>query len=908
MTEKLSEVSCRTLGIFFQEIPHKGLSLKLLTKGVPYPIAHLQDSQSWIDWGSFRQFMQNAGNIWSDEELVELGCKFVNSQFSEPSRTIARLFFTPREFFQWIARQEVEGRNQNFTCTQGIIREIDSNKIEFDLTMRYGYKQSREFFLVTKGTFSCMSAALGLQSSTVELTPIPKGVQYTIQLPSGGGILAGLRRAITWPFNVLSAARELKDTNEELQRQYRELEELVRERNKSERLQDALYRIAGIAISSASLNDMYPAIHNIIRELMPADNFFIALYDQESNLIDLPYFVDEVDTTYTGPYQASSGLTEKVIRDGQPLLIDRQAYQQLAEEGEVSLVGTEAAIWLGVPLKSAFRTFGAMVVQHYSEPTAYEEQEKQVLSFVSGQVATAIDRKRQEEALKISERRFRQLAENIEEVFFLISADLKTIFYINPAYEAMTGRTCESLYADPYSWIEALHPDDRQRIMKSFANYGPTEGTVEQDLELRIIHTDGSLKWIWFRSQPIVEESVVIGRVGVAVDITERKVLRQAQKQESLGILAGGVAHDFNNLLVAMLGQTSLALSKMNADSPAWSHVNKAVKAAERAADLTRQMLAYSGHGHFQVEQLNLNTLIQDNLHLFEASIPKNIYIETSFTTPLPTVEADPGQMQQVIMNLILNGAEAIGESQGGLIEILTQIQVYRPDDSLYWQYTGVPIEAGRYVRLDIRDNGIGMNEATLTKIFDPFFTTKFTGRGLGLAVVLGIIRGHKGGVRVTSVPDLGAQFTILLPISKEGELIPENENESSVESIVTGVVLVIDDEEPVREAVCDILEIEDIEVITAENGLNGIEQFEKNHRDLDLVLLDLSMPGLGGVETFQRLQEINPNVPVLMSSGYNQTEVDSLFTGQQPAGFLQKPYSADVLVETVRRQLQSSK
>jgi CheY-like chemotaxis protein len=201
------------------------------------------------------------------------------------------------------------------------------------------------------------------------------------------------------------------------------------------------------------------------------------------------------------------------------------------------------------------------------------------------------------------------------------------------------------------------------------------------------------------------------------------------------------------------------------------------------------------------------------------------------------------------------------------------------------------------------------MDEATLAKIFDPFFTTKFTGRGLGLAGVLGIIRGHRGGLRVTSVPGLGAQFTILFPISKDQTVDGENiDTNASGELKRAGLVLVIDDEEPVREAVCDILEIEAIEVITAADGLEGIKLFEQNHGEIDLVLLDLSMPGLGGVETFSRLRKIDATVPVLMSSGYNQKEVDSQFSGEQPAGFLQKPYSADILVDIVMRQLKPAR
>ncbi len=906
MVEKPAEVSCRVLGILFQELPNKGLPIETLTQDVLYPLAHLQDARAWMDWKSFCQFMRNAGKVWNDDELVGLGIKFVQSQFAQPATTIARLFFTPKEFFHWLARQEIEGRNENFSCTQGLIHDKGPNLLEFDLTILPGYELSPEFFLITKGTFTAMPTALGLKEATVDMAPIQGGMCYIIELPAGGGMLAWLRRLVTWPFNIRSAARELKESNELLQLRNRELEEQIQERKRAEILQEALFQIADIANSAPSLDDLYPAIHLIISKLMPADNFFIALYDQKTDMLDLPYFVDEVDTTYTGPYQAANGLTERVIHNNEPLLINHPEHQQLIADGQLNMIGEPSAIWLGVPLQSGSRTFGAMVVQHYSDPTAYQEQEKQILSFVSGQVATVINRKRNEEALRISEQRFRQLAENIEEVFFLISADETMLYYINPAYETITGRSCESLYDDPRSWVEALHPEERQKIFNHWQNMGPEKMKADQDTELRLLLPDGSTKWVWLRSQPVIEDKDVIGRVGVVVNITERKALRQAQKQESLGILAGGVAHDFNNLLVAMLGQTSLALAKMPENSPGRLHISKAVKAAERATDLTRQMLAYSGQGHFETQQLNLNNLIQENLHLFEASIPKNIHIKTNLFDQLPTIDADPGQMQQVIMNLILNGVEAIGE-RPGLIEILTQTQDYQPDDSLFSQYTGLPMKAGLYVRLDIKDSGIGMDEKTLAKIFDPFYTTKFTGRGLGLAVVLGIIRGHKAGLRVTSSPDNGAQFTLLFPIAKAEPINDTKQPVDSTEDKPTGVVLVIDDEEPVREAVSDILEIESIQVLSAADGQEGINLFDKHRQEIDLILLDLSMPGLGGVETFHRLRKINQTVPILLSSGYNQTQVDSHFTEGKPAGFLQKPYSAAVLVEEVVRRLNSA-
>lgn len=408
-----------------------------------------------------------------------------------------------------------------------------------------------------------------------------------------------------------------------------------------------------------------------------------------------------------------------------------------------------------------------------------------------------------------------------------------------------------------------------------------------------------------------------LGRLGTAVlqalkqkrlrdekEQTEQALL-QSQKLESLAVLAGGVAHDFNNLLVAILGQTSLAKAKLPADSDARKNIDKAIKAAERAADLTRQMLAYSGRGQFEVQLVSLNSLISLNLHLFEAAVPKNVRVRAQLYQSLPPIEADIGQIQQVVMNLILNAAEAIG-NQPGTVVVTTNTCNVDSSDVDFWQRTGGDaLKPGAYVSLEVHDDGCGMDADTLSKIFDPFFTTKFTGRGLGLAAVLGIVRGHKAGLRVESKRGEGTTFKLIFPASNRRATKPVTP--VVVPDTQIGAVLVIDDEEPVREAVTDILEEEGFEVISAVDGQAGIESYTARAADIQLVILDLSMPGMNGAETFRELQRINPHVRVILSSGYSKDEATRHIARNRLVDFLQKPYDVTTLVSVIQRHMPST-
>jgi signal transduction histidine kinase/ActR/RegA family two-component response regulator len=375
--------------------------------------------------------------------------------------------------------------------------------------------------------------------------------------------------------------------------------------------------------------------------------------------------------------------------------------------------------------------------------------------------------------------------------------------------------------------------------------------------------------------------------------------LRQAHKIESLGMLAGGVAHDFNNLLVAILGQMSLTLRQLGPQNPARRHVEKAVKAAERAADLAQKMLAYSGRGHFSVQPLDLNALVSQNLTLLATGLPRNVSIQTDLAAELPLIKADPDQMKQVIQNLILNGAEAIGD-RAGVVTISTGVTEIETADDPIWQHISPAFGPGHYIRLQVQDNGQGMAEEAVAQIFDPFFTMKETGHGLGLAVVLGIVRGHGGAIRVDTEQGVGSTFTLLFPVSEAPAGLP-SPGEDTPTPVSARLVLVIDDEEPVREAVSDILREEGIETLQAEDGRSGLELYQAHLLEIGLVILDLSMPGMSGQETFRELRQLNSVVPVLLSSGYSREEVARSFGDEGAASFLQKPYSIADLIRKVQ-------
>jgi signal transduction histidine kinase/CheY-like chemotaxis protein len=376
--------------------------------------------------------------------------------------------------------------------------------------------------------------------------------------------------------------------------------------------------------------------------------------------------------------------------------------------------------------------------------------------------------------------------------------------------------------------------------------------------------------------------------------------IQQTQKMESLGILAGGIAHDFNNLLVGILGSAGLVLRDLPPESPVLEKVRDIQKAAMRAADLTNQMLAYSGRGRFIVQAIDLNHLVEEMGHLLDTVISKSSTVKLDLSPDEMMIEADTTQVRQVIMNLITNASDAL-EGKSGVIRVSTGL-VSVDRDYLSTHALGGGVAEGRYVSLAVADTGCGMDQRTVVKIFDPFFTKKIAGRGLGLAAVLGIVRGHEGAIWVESEPDVGTTVRVLLPASgREPQSLVVEPGAVPDDWRGEGKVLVIDDEETVHTVARYTLEDAGFSVVTAEDGRDGVALFRADADGFVAVVLDLTMRHMSGEETFRELRAIRADVRVILMSGYGEQEVGKRFAGEGLAGFLQKPFRPADLIEALR-------
>ena len=379
--------------------------------------------------------------------------------------------------------------------------------------------------------------------------------------------------------------------------------------------------------------------------------------------------------------------------------------------------------------------------------------------------------------------------------------------------------------------------------------------------------------------------------------------LFQAQKMESLGVLAGGIAHDFNNLLMGVLGHAGLALEQLNPLHPARRNLESIQKAGQRAADLTRQMLAYSGRGQFIVRHLDLTSQVEEMLHLLEVSLPKTVVLNLDLRGGLPAVSADASQIQQVIMNLVINAAEAIGDVSGAITLATGARQIDATD--LGKMLVGQDAVPGMYVYLEVTDTGCGMDADTLNRIFEPFFTTKFTGRGLGLSAIMGIVRGHRGALRVYSEVGQGTTFKEFFPAQT---LTAESLMAQGREAAYTGsgVILVVDDDETVRTVARQALELKGFQVLDAHDGRGAVELVRQHDGAIAMVLLDMTMPHMGGEAAFREMRLIQPDLRVVLSSGYNEVEAMSRFMGKGLKGFIQKPYGPRELLAKIQDVLEA--
>ncbi len=1041
----------------------------------------------------------------------------------------------------------------------------------------------------------------------------------------------------------------------------------ISDRHRAEQVREAAYRITEATLTAPDLEQLFREVHAIVRNLMPADNFYIALHDRRTGRVSFPYWVDQMEPVQPErPF--GDGLTEFLLRTGRPQLVDAERLRQLRSSGEVDRVGPEGLAWLGVPLSGSHGVFGALVVQSYEGGHRYGEAEQALLTFVSGQVAMAIERKRAEtshrltkaaldqaqesvfgmesdgrfifvnqaaceglgysrddllamkvmdvdpsvtaeawvqiwqaggrgeglhletvqrrkdgtfrpvevsrsffsfegrrllfahvrdiserrraeEALRLSEAKFssafhaspdainitrvedgtyldvsegftrmtgwtrgeavgksaldlgiwadpedrlrmltllgqgqgefigfeapfrskdghviqglmsgkrmeingepclltftrditeRKQAEaalraseqrlwavlrNAQAVIFQLDSEgrfllseglglaslglepgqvvglsalelygeepelvqqirealagrgsrsltraagrawdntltpvrdaqgrvksvigialdvtaqqeaqqaleaerglfvggpvmvirwrndaARTVDYVSPNVESLLGYTAEDLTSGRVVFRSLVHPEDDSRIREE-ARRHHGRGTTHYEQEYRIRHADGTYRWFFDFTGAAGSLAETPYFLGYLLDITERRhaeeALRQAQKLESLGVLAGGIAHDFNNLLTSILGNLNLAQLQMPQGAPVQAYLENMEKGILRAAELTKQMLAYSGRGRFVVEAHDLNAVVRELTHLLEVSISKKVALTFDLDPALPPIEADAAQIQQVVMNLVTNASDAIGDRDGRIRICTGRVDLQGEDLPAL---PGQSLAPGPYAMLEVEDTGCGMAPEVLERIFDPFFTTKATGRGLGLSAMLGILRGHRAGLRIQSRPGEGSVFRLYFPVLATPHAEPAPPAEPAPKARLRGRVLLVDDEEMILETTGAVLSAMGFEVATARDGAEALALVDGDPAGFDLVLMDLTMPRMDGREAFQALRQRDRAAKVILCSGFTEQDILRTFDGEAPSAFIQKPYQVQELRRVIQRILEGGR
>ena len=500
---------------------------------------------------------------------------------------------------------------------------------------------------------------------------------------------------------------------------------------------------------------------------------------------------------------------------------------------------------------------------------------------------------------------YSQLVQEINGVVWEADPAFSCFTFVSRQAEDITGYPSENFYRDGF-WASLVHPDDIRGVRATVGSN--IIGRDRFSLDYRLRTASGEMVWIHDLVQVVRDPNGVAQRLrGLMLDNTQRRhaqkdrermkeKLLQVQKLEGLGVLAGGIAHDFNNLLTGILGNASLIQMELSSDHELRSRIDSVVSAANRAADLTRQLLAYSGKGHFVVTTIHLSDHIREIVELLKASVPKKVVLELDLDDEIPSVDADSAQLQQVIMNLVINGAEAVTKRSGKVSVSTGEVKFER--ETIPPLVGGHSLDPGNYVFLRVEDNGCGIEEKDLTHIFDPFFSTKPAGRGLGMAAVLGIVQGHNGGIAIESTVGKGSIFRVYFPVTT----MDLTQDMSVPMGPVTGggLVLLIDDEEEVRDAAAAMLEHLGYGVIVAVNGKQGLSLFKEFRDELAAVLLDMTMPEMTGEEVFEQLRELAPDLPVILSSGFDRLESARRLTAQNQAMFLRKPYSLKDLAKVL--------
>ena len=666
----------------------------------------------------------------------------------------------------------------------------------------------------------------------------------------------------------------------------------ITERKVVENVQRAIYRISEAASAQRGLEQLFGKIHEIVAELVPSRNMFFAFYDPSKDLISFPYFVDEVDDQ-PEPRTSSSGLTEYVLRTGQPLLATRESIDAMVLRGEITRLGTDCVDWLGVPLRKGADVVGVLAIQSYSEDARLGDVEKNILTYVAEQVAMAVERKRAEEQI----RQQANLLEIAQDAIMVLDMS-NQITYWNKSAERIYGWTREETEGENATKLlqqrESEGVNFFEQVMETGTWFGELKQTAKDGREVIV-----ESRWSLVRDERGTPASILV----IATDVTERKKLEQqflrAQRLESIGTLASGLAHDLNNVLAPITMAIPLLREKPR------DHAEKEILetlecSARRGEGIVKQVLSFVRGIDGDRTILQIKHLVSELRNFLRETFPPSLRVHVKYAKDLWTVTGDATQISQVLMNLAVNARDAM--PQGGTLTVEAQ------NVELNDKASDVHLDAkpGRYVAVTVADSGSGIPAELMHRIFDPFFTTKDPGNGtgLGLFTVLTIMKSHGGFVDVQSEPGKGTQFKIFFPAAE----VAETEKSVSAEEITQGngqVILIVDDEESITELLEALLRAKGYNVLIAKDGTEALAVYTENKDRISVVLLDLLMPYLDGTATIRAMQRIKPGVKIIAMSGLllDKEKLGDMLTVER-IPFLQKPFSIEKLLTTIHELL----
>jgi PAS domain S-box-containing protein len=673
----------------------------------------------------------------------------------------------------------------------------------------------------------------------------------------------------------------------------------ITERKWNERLQSALFRITEITRSSEDMQHLFANLHAIIGELMYAKNFYIALYDPVSDMISFPYFVDEVDSA-PASRKFSHGSTEYILQTGNILHAPAPVFDEMSSQGELDLIGAPAVDWLGVPLTSAGKTFGVITIQSYDPKIVFTEREKEILIFVSRHIATAIQKKSEEE-------RFRVIWEHSADGMRVTDKE-GIIVMVNEAYCALVQKEKKELLGKLFTEVYDRTKIDVHSGEIEYQNRFTEQSPYSSNDALihlwngRTVNVDVTSSFITFG----INERMVLG---IFRDTTERKKLEDqllhSQKMDSIGVLAGGIAHDFNNVLAMIMGAAELVKHKSKSYPDILKFAHMISSAAERGSGIAKQLLMFARTEKGVMKPISLSAIVLDVCKLLEHSISKTVSIQTDFQTANDVIMGDEDQLHQVIVNLAVNARDAIEHTKtnGTLMFTITNSGGPPPIRK------NTSSERELYVNLHVSDTGSGMDETTIQRIYEPFFSTKERGKGtgLGLSIVHGIVKTHNGMIDVVSDPGKGTTFTLRFPathIVEEFHTVKPIVAFHNAEYLDSAKkkIMVVDDEPQLAEMLREILATEGFDVMIAHDGVKALELFAKEKGSFDIIMSDLGMPNMDGRELLHELRRRDASANVVFMTGYLDQGSKQELMALGVNDVLMKPFSFESVVQTIRK------